>query len=78
VTPIIVAWFIACTVAPTPTGQPYPNDYTYTPDCLDLACPNVTAITNDYKAQGRKLKLEDVLELGYMSQWHTAQCKGRG
>jgi hypothetical protein len=77
-TPIILAFSIVCTITPTPTGKPFPLDYTWPPDCLDLACPNVTADMNDYKSQGRKLKLNDVLELGYMSQWHKAQCTGRG
>ena len=77
-TPIILAFSIVCSTAPVATSQPFPNDYTYAPDCLDLACPNVTAAMNDYKSQGKHLKLPDVLDLGYMSQWHKAQCAGRG
>lgn len=78
-TPIVLALFaIVCTIAPTPTGLPFPNNYTWAPDCLDLACPNTTALMNDLKSAGKKLKLDDVLDLGYMSKWHAAQCTGRG
>ena len=77
-TPLLLAFSIVCTIAPTPTSQPFPLDYTYPADCLDLACPNTTAAMNDYKAVDRKLKLDDVLDLGYMSQWHKAQCVGKG
>ena len=77
-TPLLLAFSIICTNACTPTGQPFPNDYLCPADCLDLACPNTTAAMNDYKSAGRKLKLDDVLDLGYMSQWHKAQCVGRG
>lgn len=78
--PIVLAFYfgLACTTAPTPTGQPFPNDYVWPADCLDLACPNVTADMNDYKAPGKGLKTEDLLTLGYESQWHKAQCTGRG
>jgi hypothetical protein len=77
-TPTIIAFAIVCTTAPTPTVQPFPNDYTWPSDCLAIACPNITAQMNDYKAAGKKLKLDDVLDLGYMSKWHAAQCVGRG
>ena len=77
-TPIILAFGIACTIPPTATGQPFPNDYVYSADCLALACPNTTTQMTDYKSTGKKLKLNDVLDLGYMSQWHKAQCQGLG
>ena len=77
-TPIILAFAIVCTTAPRPTALPFPNDYTWPDDCLAIACPNITAAMNDYKSAGKKLKLEDVVDLGKMSQWHKAQCTGRG
>lgn len=77
--PLVLALFaITCTTAPTPTTQAFPSNYAWPEDCLVFACPNTTAAMNDLKSSGKKLKLNDVLDLGYMSKWHAAQCNGKG
>jgi hypothetical protein len=92
-TPIILAFVIICSTAPTPTGKPFPGDYTWDPACLKHApttnidgttntgaCPGVTKNIADYVAQNKKapLSYDDRVDLGKMIQWHTRNCNGLG